>query len=240
MKLAHRTWTEVPHRPLVLLPVGSTEQHGPHLPIATDTIIAVAVADAVVAGSDSQGALAGALVAPAIAFGASGEHQDFPGTASAGTEAFGAYLLEVVRSLSTWAGRIVVVNGHGGNVPALASVVPRLIDEQHRVAWAPCGAPGSDAHAGRTETSLMLHLDASSVRGESFFAGNTSPISELMPELRKSGVRAVSPTGILGDPNGATADEGAAILGQIVESVRRRILHNTPDARGCLSDPGAT
>ena len=74
-------------------------------------------------------------------------------------------------------------------------------------------APGrGDAHAGRTETSLLLALDPSVVGRELAAAGNRRPLVELGDELRRSGVRSVSPNGVLGDPRGATAAEGRRLL----------------------------
>ena len=71
-------------------------------------------------------------------------------------------------------------------------------------------AGGGDAHAGRTETSLMLALAPSEVLLDRAAAGDTRPIAELLPELRAHGVREVSPNGVLGDPAGASAEEGDA------------------------------
>lgn len=210
-ELATATWTELPKRPLVLVPVGSTEQHGPHLPLQTDTLIATAVA------RELAGRLGG-YVAPPISIGASGEHQGFPGVVSIGTTALHLVLVELVRSLSTWAGRVVLVNGHGGNVPALTRAVDQLVAEGHDVCWAPCAA-GGDAHAGRTETSLLLHLAPLLVRLEQAEAGNTRPVLELLPELVAHGVRQQSPNGVLGDPAGATAAEGAELFQKMVEAV---------------------
>jgi creatinine amidohydrolase len=157
-------------------------------------------------------ALAGAVLAPALAYGASGEHEDFPGTISIGTAALGALLVEYGRSAGRWAGRLLVVNGHGGNLEALRTAVPVLRSEGRDVAWFPCGVPGGDAHAGRTETSLMLHVEPAAVREALAAAGETTPIGELLPLLRAEGVRAVSPDGVLGDPTGAAAAEGARLL----------------------------
>ena len=211
MRLTDATWPEVTGAPLVVVPLGSVEQHGRHLPVATDTVVAQAVAEAVVPRLD------GALLAPALAYGASGEHEGFPGTNSIGTEALGALLVEYGRSAGRWAGRLLVVNGHGGNLDALRTAVPLLRAEGRDVAWFPCGVPGGDAHAGRTETSLMLHVEPGAVREALAAAGETAPISELLPRLRAEGVRAVSPDGVLGDPAGATAEEGAAMLGALVD-----------------------
>ena len=85
------------------------------------------------------------------------------------------------RSACRWAGRVLVVNGHGGNLDALRSAVPLLRAEGRDVAWFPCGVPRGDAHAGRTETSLMLHVEPEGVLGERAVAGETTPIGELLP-----------------------------------------------------------
>lgn len=210
-ELATATWTELPERPLVLVPVGSTEQHGPHLPLETDTLIATAVARELAERLDGY-------VTPPVSIGASGEHQGFPGVLSIGTAALHLVLVELVRSLSTWSGRVVLVNGHGGNVPALTRAVDQLVAEGHDVCWLACAA-GGDAHAGRTETSLLLHLAPLLVRQEQAEAGNTRPVRELLPELVAHGVRHLSPNGVLGDPAGATAAEGAALFQKMVEAV---------------------
>src|SRR4029453_14167578 len=156
--LASAAWPEIPEAPLLVVPLGSVEQHGHHLPFATDTAIAAAVASAAVAGLD------GALLAPALAYGASGEHEGFPGPLSIGTEALTGLLVEYGRSAGRGAGRLLVVTGHGGNLDALRAAVPLLRHEGRDVAWFPCGVPGGDAHAGRTETSLMLHVEPGVVR----------------------------------------------------------------------------
>jgi mycofactocin precursor peptide peptidase len=202
--LAGAVWPELPERPLLVVPLGSVEQHGPHLPLATDTV----VAGAVVRAAD----LGDALVAPAIPYGASGEHEGFPGTVSIGTEALTTLLVEYGRSACRWAGRLLVVNGHGGNLDALRRAVPLLRTEGRDVAWFPCGVPGGDAHAGRTETSLLLHVEPAAVRTGRAVAGVTTPIGQLLPRLRAEGVRGVSPHGVLGDPAGAAAEEGARLL----------------------------
>jgi creatinine amidohydrolase len=208
--LAGSVWPELPDAPLVVVPLGSLEQHGHHLPLGTDTSVACAVARAAVTTLDDV------LLAPALAYGASGEHEGFPGTISLGTETLTGLLVEYGRSACRWAGRVLIVNGHGGNLDALRAAVPQLRSEGRDVAWFPCGVAGGDAHAGRTETSLMLHVEPEGV-GECAEPGVTTPIGELLPRLRAEGVRAVSPTGVLGDPAGATAEEGAALLGGLVE-----------------------
>jgi creatinine amidohydrolase len=207
--LAGSVWSDLPEAPLLMVPLGSIEQHGHHLPLGTDTAIACAVAEKAV------GALADTLLAPALAYGASGEHEDFPGTVSIGTDALTGLLVEYGRSAGRWAGRVLLVNGHGGNLDALRAAGRLLRAEGRDVAWFPCGVPGGDAHAGRSETSLMLHVEPSGVR-EGRAPGVTTPIGELLPRLRAEGVRAVSPTGVLGNPAGASAEEGVALLGDLV------------------------
>src|SRR4051812_36957584 len=209
--LAGAVWPDVPDRPLVVVPLGAVEQHGHHLPLATDTAVAAAVAEAAV------GRLAGALLAPALAYGASGEHEGFPGTVSLGTEALTGLLIEYGRSACRWAGRVLIVNGHGGNLDALRTAGGLLRSEGRDVAWFPCGVPGGDAHAGRAETSLMLHVEPAEVRSDRAVGGPTDPLAELLPRLRAEGVRAVSATGVLGDPAGATAEEGAGLLGDLAD-----------------------
>ena len=104
------------------------------------------------------------LVAPPLAYGASGEHEGFAGTLSIGHAALRAVLVELGRSAGAWASRMVFVNGHGGNLPTVAEAVVQLRGEGRDVAWSGCAVPGGDAHAGRTETSILLALDPSVVR----------------------------------------------------------------------------
>ncbi|MGH3597717.1 MAG: mycofactocin biosynthesis peptidyl-dipeptidase MftE, partial [Mycobacterium sp.] len=151
----------------VMIPLGSTEQHGPHLPLDTDTRIAAAVARGATARlADAPGSgdrRLHWLVAPAIGYGDSGEHQSFPGTISIGTEALSKLLVEYGRSASCWAQRLLFVNGHGGNVTALTRAVGQLRSEGRDVGWCACVASGADAHAGHTETSVLLHISPADV-----------------------------------------------------------------------------
>lgn len=214
--------------PTLIVPLGSTEQHGPHLPLDTDTRIAVAVAGAVAQRL-------GHLLAPAIPYGSSGEHQGFPGTISIGTAALTDLLVEYGRSACDWAARVAFVNGHGGNVEALRSAVGLLRVEGRDVAWCtPAVSRHADAHAGHTETSVLLHLSPDLVRAGEFRPGNTASLTDLMPQLRAGGMRAVSESGVLGDPTTATAAEGERLFAEMVDDCANRVRHWRPRGEGML------
>ena len=139
------------------------------------------------------------MVAPAVAYGASGEHQAFAGTLSIGRDATALLLVELARSATETFPRVLYVCAHGGNAEPLNDAVARLRSEGRDVrAWTPRW-PG-DAHAGQLETSLMLAIAPERVDLARAQAGNRAPIGELMPVLRADGVRAASPNGVLGDP----------------------------------------
>jgi mycofactocin precursor peptide peptidase len=224
--LSRSRWPEVEAGPrrLLVVPVGSLEQHGAHLPLDTDTRIAVAVAARACAGRTGVG------LAPAIAIGASGEHADFPGTLSIGNVALSTLLIELGRHAALHWPAMLLVNGHGGNVSAIRDAVTTLVGEGRECrVWhvgvrremlaaasaastASAAGPVPDAHAGRVETSLMLALAPADVRLDAAGAGETRPLAEILPELRARGVRPVSANGVLGDPAGASAAEGERLL----------------------------
>lgn len=210
MELSGLTWTEVAARApdsLLAVPVGSTEQHGPHLPLSTDTAIALELCRRLASARPDV------LVAPALAYGSSGEHAAFAGTLSLGAAAVETLLVELGRSADHFAG-VLFVSAHGGNAAPVTRAVERLRSESRRVrAWLlPTPGAGSDAHAGRTETSVLLALDPAAVRLAAAQAGCTAPLREVMPVLATAGVAAVSPNGVLGDPYGASAETGHHIL----------------------------
>ncbi|MGA5541158.1 mycofactocin biosynthesis peptidyl-dipeptidase MftE [Mycobacterium sp. NPDC051198] len=220
--------------PMLIVPVGSTEQHGPHLPLDTDTRIAAAVSHALLEHLDDASS-GDWVVAPPVHYGASGEHEGFPGTVSIGTAALRSLLLEYGRSALSWASRLVFVNGHGGNVEALAAAVALLRQESRDVGWVPCIAAGADAHAGHTETSVLLHISPGDVWADSLAPGNTAPLAELMPAMRSGGIAAVSEVGVLGDPTTATAAEGERIFAEMVNGCAGRIRRWQPDRNGLLT-----
>ena len=195
----------------LLIPLGATEQHGPHLPLNTDTLIASGVAEALSARRPDV------IVAPALPYGSSGEHSGFPGTLSLGQAALEAALVELVRSADAFRD-VTLVSWHGGNAAPVARAVARLRAEQRFVqVWEPHVDDG-DAHAGWVETSVMLALAPDLVRDERP-VGATQRIGELLPRLREHGVAAVSQNGVLGDARGATAHDGHVLLERFVGEI---------------------
>ena len=211
MELGRMTWADVgveAESPILVVPVGSCEQHGPHLPLHTDTVVAVALANALATARDD------CVVSPPLTITASGEHQDFPGTLSIGNDAMSAVVVELVRS-AVWAWGVVFVNGHGGNVTALHAATTVLARERRRVVTWWIRVPGGDPHAGRIETSLMLALAPDAVRLDRAVAGAIPSHDELV----ERGVRALSPTGVLGDPAGASAEEGNRLFAALADDL---------------------
>jgi creatinine amidohydrolase len=231
MRLGDATWPEVDGiarrrtadqapAPILLIPLGSTEQHGPHLPLATDTIIAEELAGRAVHHTD------GLMIGPTISVSASGEHAGFPGTLSIGSEMTTSLIVELVRS-ADWSAGVVLVNGHGGNQAAISEAIAILTAEGRRaLSWAPSwpqrrdGGP-ADLHAGRIETSMMLAIDPGLVRLELAECG----VDATIAELRERGVRAISRNGVLGDPDGASGGEGerfiTAFVADLVHQIER-------------------
>jgi creatinine amidohydrolase len=215
--LAHATWPELGSADEILVvPVGATEQHGPHLPLGTDTEIATALA-AVAADR-----CPGVRVAPAVAYGSSGEHDGFPGTLSIGQQATELLIVELGRSASASFRRVMLVSAHGGNAGPVGRAVTTLRAEGRDVRvftpeWS------ADAHAGRSETSLMLAVSPERVRSDRAQVGNTTPLPALIGALRTSGVREVSPNGVLGDPAGASAAEGFQMLERAADALAAQL-----------------
>jgi mycofactocin system creatininase family protein len=215
--LGSLAWPDVDPAAVLAVPVGSTEQHGPHLPLSTDTDVAAALC------SRLGAARADVLVAPAIAYGSSGEHAGFPGTLSIGQDALEVLLVELGRSAMLTFGRMLVVSTHGGNAAPVQRAVRRLRSESRDVrAWAP--RIDGDLHAGSTETSLQLALAPDRVRLDRAVAGDTRPIEVLMPLLREGTVRGVSRNGVLGDPAGASAAGGVRLLDSLAADLIASVL----------------
>ena len=226
----------------VVWPFGAVEQHGPHLPLGTDALFAERVLDAVLATLPPEAPL---LRLPVQAIGFSPEHRRFAGTLSLPAELILQLVLEVGQNLAA-AGfrRLVLFNGHGGQIALLQVAARQLRDACPQLGVLPCflwsGPEGvadqipepersAGLHAGLAETSLMLHLAPQWVGPERPVDGiDNGPIPEgwslegaapcawLTGDLSRSGV--------VGDARGATPELGSALLAALVEGWRRRFL----------------
>jgi creatinine amidohydrolase len=218
MHLAESTWSDVDAAAtdLALLPVGSTEQHGPHAPLSTDTIAAEAVADAGASAYDGQ-----VVVAPAIPIGVSEEHRHFAGTMWVGEDTFRSYVRDAAASLAHHGfDRVVLVNGHGGNVDALREVAGGLSRDGDAYAvpftWFDAVDAPDMGHAGPVETSMLHHVAPELVRedrlGEAV-AGASDGWGEWVSGVNLAFDSAeFTDSGVVGDPTEADAERGRALL----------------------------
>lgn len=221
MHLTESTWpdAEAVETDLAVLPVGSTEQHGPHAPLGTDAIIAEAVADAAVEAYPGE-----VVVAPPITVGVSEEHRAFPGSLWVSEDTFRATVRETVASLAHhgW-DRVVIVNGHGGNVGPLREVCARITRHDDAVAvpftWFEAVDPDdvSMGHAGPMETSVLEHV-APDLIDETDIETARDGAAERWGEWTSGvnlayDVEEFAPNGVVGDPTAGSADLGEELLG---------------------------
>jgi creatinine amidohydrolase len=218
--LADLAWPEVGRLAaagaVLAVPLGSTEQHGPHLPLSTDTDIAVALCDRLAAARDEV------LIAPAVTYGSSGEHAGFPGTLSIGQTALEMLLVELGRSAAETFAHLLLVSAHGGNAEPVTRAADLLRAESHDVCVFMPRWEG-DPHAGRPETSMQLALNPDRVQMQHAVPGDIRPLTKTWPKLRAGGLRAVSDSGILGDPTGADGVEGMALLDELAGALIRAV-----------------
>ncbi|GAB3423750.1 creatininase family protein [Haloparvum alkalitolerans] len=227
MNLADATWTDARDADVgvAFLPVGSTEQHGPHAPLGTDTLNAVSVAEAAADAFSSDQDRGEALVAPPVAVGVAEEHRAFDGTLWVSPDTFRAYVRETAESLvHHGVDRVVLVNGHGGNVEALAEVARRFSRDDGHPGYAVAftwfeavGEHGSDmGHAGPLETALLRATHPDLVREERVAdaaAGGSDRWGEWV-----SGVNLAhdsdefTANGTVGDPREGDAARGEELL----------------------------
>jgi creatinine amidohydrolase len=224
MYLGDRTWPEVGNylaeESLALVPVGSTEQHGPHLPEGTDHRIAQALARTVAERT-------GYLCTPTITIGVSPHHKQFAGTTWVDAPAFRAYVESFTRNL-TYHGidRVIFVNAHGGNVEHLREVGRRLRDDEvaYAIEWmwdesirdlVDTLFAHNGPHGGPKETAMMLHIDDELVREDELAAARDGGIADVEAfDYRQYGARtfydAIDNTenGVLGDQTDATREKG--------------------------------
>lgn len=214
---------EIAHgQPIVILPLGAWEQHGPHLPLHTDTLIVEAVISSALSRlPDHQDSF---FVAPTMSITASDEHAGFAGGLSCGTQALVDSVVAIARSAS-WARGVCVVNGHGGNFEALKNIASALEYEKIRATqWSLPSYKGGDMHAGHTETSLLLHLHPGLVRHDKIEVGAVDINASDINTMQVDGVQAVSPNGVLGDPRTANPQHGEQVLNMYTESLLHTLL----------------
>jgi creatinine amidohydrolase len=226
-------------RTVAVLPIGAVEQHGPHLPLDTDTFLATRVAEEAAARAQRGGPV---LVAPTLAYGSSAHHMAFAGTLTLSAPTFLSALEELCASLARHGfRRLLVVNGHGGNsalareavqqlavqTPVLAAAVDYWALAREAAAEVRDSPPGGMAHACEFETSLMLHLRPESVRHELVQREIPEPrfaaerLDLVLPGTIAAGWRTdeLSSSGVLGAPDLATAEKGKRLFEACVDGL---------------------
>ena len=221
----------------VIITIGSTEQHGLHLPLGTDAIWGEALGDRVAR------ALGNALLAPGLRIGCSEHHMDFAGSLTLGQETFIQVVADLCRSLAHHGfGHIVLIPTHGGNFAPLAKAVeairPELpevnliaftdlmafMDEIFRVGKVQKVMPEqAGAHSGKFETSLMLTVRPELVAMDEAQPGYVGDQLSIAPVVFEKGFRAVTENGVLGDPRDASAANGEAYLAAMTDLLVRFI-----------------
>lgn len=246
VRLAEMTWPDVERAvargaTTVLLPLGATEQHGPHLPLGTDTVRAVALAEGL------ANVVPGILVAPALPIGCSDEHSGFAGLLGLDHATLAQVIVDCGWRMAGWGvKRLVLLSAHGGNGQAVELACTQLkgrakglevlvlaasatlTDTLSTVAAADgITADAVGLHAGEGETSEMLQLCPELVRMDRAVAGYSGSMLTVIPQLRQFGVREVSRIGTLGDPRQASASRGATYLAAQIDSFSRDLAATT-------------
>jgi creatinine amidohydrolase len=234
------TWKEVrdiDKDRVVILNVSATEDHGPHMPLDTDTVLGMAVAEGVAAAAPDE-----VLVMPPIAYGFNEHHKDFPGVIWIQPETLIAFVTDVTRSLAHHGfRRILLLNSHGSNHPVLDLSARKTVIETGIICvsasyWNLCAdrinehrksATGGIAHAGEFEAAMYMHLHPEHVHLEKSAAQNLhDPDSRFFNlDLARGGGKAmlmrwwsaVSPDGTMGDPTVADPETGALFLRAAIE-----------------------
>ncbi len=228
--LHHMTYEEAREyfsgRDLVILPVGSVEQHGPANPLGTDMLIAEALAQEVASRS-------GVISLPVIPFGISFHHMGFPGTITVGEDSLGGYMLDVMRSLSRWGvKKVLIVNGHGGNLPTLQLVARRAMDELgvrvYVYQWWTSSSrileelfeEDERGHASGAETSLNMHLHPELVRRDRLT--DERPRDSFGGKVyRFVYTHEMSDSGVFGRQSSASPERGSVLFERLVEDLLR-------------------
>jgi len=210
------------HATVAVLPVGSFEQHGDHLPLATDTVIACVIANRLAATYNL-------FLLPPVTISCSHEHEAFDGTVSLSSRTLIAIIEDIRASLArSGIKHLAIVNGHGGNY-VLSNITREANVTERRVALFPgkddvraareravmeTGAH-EDMHGGEWETSILLHSYPDLVR--STYSQSDHEASSR-PHMLITGIQAYSATGIIGKPSAASAAKGKAALDSLDES----------------------
>ncbi len=233
---------------VAVLPLAATEQHGTHLPLATDRLIAEGICRALDADLGER-----LLVLPVPPVGYSAHHRGFPGTLSVTHEQLiesAASILECV--LEDGFGNLLILNAHGGNI-ALGGVLAERMGERFPDArivyttwWLAAaealrgitdGAPGATGHACEFETSLLLHLHPELVRTDKIAPGTNVPTfswaeSDMLkgaPARLQRSMAQMTRNGVFGDPTAASAEKGRAVLEAVVAALRPIVLDLSGD-----------
>ncbi|MGW0087216.1 creatininase family protein [Streptomyces sp. NPDC003393] len=207
---------------VAVLPVGSFEQHGPYLPLATDTLVACAIA-AEIAGAYPVHLL------PPVTISCSHEHAAWPGTVSISSVTLHSVVRDIADSLRrSGIEALVVVNGHGGNY-VLGNVVQEASARGERMALFPAAEDWeaareragvrtsllTDMHAGEIETSVLLHAHPEMVR-----AGHEKAdfVADDRRHLLTTGMSAYTESGVIGRPSLGAAEKGKELLASLADS----------------------
>jgi creatinine amidohydrolase len=240
VQLQRMTWEEVEQevaggKRTGVIVAASSEQHGPHLPEATDELLGEAIAVRLARK------LGDALVAPVIRPGCSDHHMAFPGTITISPDLLMALLDAYVDSLSRHGfERFFVFSSHGGNFPVLAEWERRGLKQGVVVATDLAAFAGvmletlhafgrddtTIPHADASETAEMLHTHPDLVHMDRAARGFVGEVG--LAQLQESGLRAVSANGVLGDPVGATAEMGEAVMTALVDHLAGLFRKPTP------------
>jgi creatinine amidohydrolase len=207
-------------RDTVVIAFGATEQHGPHMPLATDALIGDRLARLVAEKLD-------AFVAPTVRVGCSEHHLEFPGTLSISEQTFVGVVGDLVRSLARGGfRRVVLLPTHGGNFGPLAATIEQLgsipgievralTDLGALLAIAQLGADEygvpinhGGLHAGEWETSMLAAIHPELVHPERAQPGYTGDPEAAIGAIFASGVHTISPNGVIGDPSQASPEHG--------------------------------
>jgi len=229
----------------VVVGIGSTEQHGPHLPTMTDTRIGDELAHRVALR------LGHALQARTIPFGVSEHHLAFGGTISISPDTLRAILRDYVSSLACCGfKRIVLLPSHGGNFSTVQKVITEGCTTHPGVlvtgyadllgfsgmsettsARFGVSAEASGAHAGENETAMMLALEPALVQRDRFAAGYLGPLGEEQVQIIFArGMTALTANGVLGDPAGASPERGETYLELFAEFLAAKVENAPVDA----------